>query len=368
VAPLDRIEVKGYKSIREAALDLRPLNVLIGPNGAGKSNLVSVFEMVRQIEARRLQTYVAQMGGANSLLHYGRHTTESIEIGLALGGGEAGSGYRCVLVPTAQDGLAFATEEVWEADLFRNGSPYVEPLGRGHLETRLHNYTVDPLPSATPYVLRTMQSWRVYHFHDTSESSKMRATGDLDDNAFFRDDASNLAAYLYLLREQEPDSYERIVATIQMVAPFFYDFALRPNPLNPRKIRLEWRDRGSEDYFDAHSLSDGTLRFICLVILLLMPYPPDTILIDEPELGLHPYAIAVLAGLLRSAATRTQIIVSTQSVTLLNQLEPEDVIVVDRENGASRFHRLDQSELDVWLEGYSLGELWEKNLLGGRPR
>jgi predicted ATPase len=155
---------------------------------------------------------------------------------------------------------------------------------------------------------------------------------------------------------------------VRLVAPFFGDFDLRPSRLNPDKIRLEWHEKGSDMYFNAHALSDGTLRFICMVTLLLMPEPPATILIDEPELGLHPYAITLLAALLRSAATRTQVIVSTQSVTLVNQFDPEDIIVVDRAEGRSLFQRQDRENLERWLHEYGMGDMWEKNLLGGRPR
>jgi len=155
-----------------------------------------------------------------------------------------------------------------------------------------------------------------------------------------------------------------------MITPFFDDFALRPYPFNQEKIRLEWKERGTDMTFSASALSDGTLRFMSLATLLLQPTNnlPATILLDEPELGLHPYAINVLANLLQSAAEHTQVIVSTQSVTLVNQFDPEDIIVVDRENGQSVFRHLPENEIDTWLEDYGLGDLWEKNILGGRPR
>jgi predicted ATPase len=176
-----------------------------------------------------------------------------------------------------------------------------------------------------------------------------------------------LSAFLYRLREMKADNYRNIVDAVRLVAPFFHDFNLRPDRLNPRKIRLEWQEVGSDSYFDAHALSDGTLRFVCLATLLLQPVPPTTILIDEPELGLHPYAITVLAELFRATAHRAQLLVSTQSVTLVNQLEPQDVIVAERREGESVFRRLEDEEIATWLDDYALGELWEKNVLGGRP-
>jgi len=366
MSALERIQIKGFKSIRKLDLVLRPLNVLIGPNGAGKSNLISVFELLNEIVKQNLARYVLTSGRADAFLYFGRKTTEAIEVDLSFAGEGENllNGYRCILLPTQEDTFIFGEEVCW----FHNKNFYPQPydtyLGGGHAQTLL----VERPRRIARYVLRAMRSWRVYHFHDTSALSKMKATGDINDNADLRDDASNLAAYLYFLQQRHPDAYRQIVTTVRLVAPFFDDFSLKPSRLNEETIRLEWREKGSDAYFNAHALSDGTLRFICLATLLLMPDPPATILIDEPELGLHPYAITLLAALLRSAATRTQVIVSTQSVTLVNQFAPEDIIVVDRKDGQSTFERPDAEALGSWLEEYGMGDLWEKNLLGGRPR
>ena len=149
-----------------------------------------------------------------------------------------------------------------------------------------------------------MQTWKLYHFHDTSDSARVKQTGDINDNFFLRGDAGNLAAFLFNLKNAFSSHYEIIRGSIRQVVPFFDDFILRPQTDNPNKIRLEWREQGSDYPFLAHQLSDGTLRFICLAALLLQPQPPSTIVIDEPELGLHPFAIAVLASMMRSAAAR----------------------------------------------------------------
>lgn len=323
MARLDRIRIAGFKSIRDQDVELRPLNVLIGANGSGKSNFIGVFRLLHELVNERLQIYVARNGGADRLLHFGRKVTERLHLSLSFGA----TTFVCELVPTSGDSLVGVLVD--ENDL----------VGR----------------------------WQVYHFHDTSEAAKVKQTGDLHDNAYLRPDAGNLAAFLYRLRMTEAESYRNITDVIRMVSPFFGDFTLEPDRLNPDKIRLEWQERGSDAYFDANSLSDGTLRFICLATLLLQPELPSLVLLDEPELGLHPYAITVLTDLLRSAATRSQVVVSTQSVTLVNQLSPEDILVVDRVDGASAFRRLSQEEIATWMDDYSLGELWEKNVLGGRP-
>jgi predicted ATPase len=195
----------------------------------------------------------------------------------------------------------------------------------------------------------------------------MKKIGDINGNLFLRRDAANLAALLFRLQRTHAGNYEAIRDTVRMVAPFFDDFILRPLPENENKIQLEWREKGSDYPFLAHHLSDGTLRFMCLATLLLQPWLPSIIIIDEPELGLHPYAINVLASLIRSAATRSQVIVCTQSVTLVNQFSPEDLLIVERKEGATTIEPVDAQRLATWLEEYSLGELWEKNVIGGRP-
>ena len=190
----------------------------------------------------------------------------------------------------------------------------------------------------------------------------------LHDNRALRQDGSNLASFLYLLREKHEASYRMIRNTVRQVAPFFDDFDLEPVALNPDTILLEWRHRNSDAYFNAASLSDGTLRFMALAALLLQPADlrPEIILLDEPELGLHPYAVVMLAAMLRSASTETQIIAATQSPGLLDRFEPEDVLVAERVAGETRIKRLEAEPLHEWLEDYSLGQLWEKNHFGGR--
>jgi len=351
MARLDRIRIAGFKSIRDQEVELRPLNVLIGANGSGKSNFIGVFRLLHEIVSGRLQLHVARSGGAERILHYGRKVTGALHLDLRFGP----VGYFCELTPTLNDALVFAHEIVstWESE-----DTWQDALGAGHKETALE---------PTGPMAAILRGWQVYHFHDTSDAARAKQTGDLHDNAYLRPDAGNLAAFLYRLRKTQPDAYRNITEVVRLVAPFFGSFTLQPDRLNPDKIKLEWQEKGSDAYFDAHSLSDGTLRFICLATLLLQPELPSTVLLDEPELGLHPYAITILADLLRSAATRTQVVVSTQSVTLVNQLSPEDILVVDRLESASVFRRLTQEEIATWLDDYALGELWEKNVLGGRP-
>jgi predicted ATPase len=354
---LNRIEIEGFKSIRKLDLELRPLNVLIGANGSGKSNFVSVFKLLNQIPRRQLQLYVAKSGGADTLLHFGHKTTNGMRIRLSL---SENYDYELFLFLGAPDSLLLS-EKHWSGGELLDHS--IGPINKSVENMALESVVDLSTTKTQKHLQETLANLTVYHFLDTSESARLKTTGYIGDNIALKADAANLAAYLYLLRERHSFHYERIAATIRLVAPFFDDFVLRPNPLNPDTIRLEWREKGSDLIFHAHMLSDGTLRFICLATLLLQPQPPALILIDEPELGLHPHAINLLAAMLQSVATQTQVIISTQSVTLVNQFEPEDIIVVDKVAGQSHFNRLREQGLESWLEDYRLGELWEKNAL-----
>jgi predicted ATPase len=359
---LCHLVVEGFKSIRKLDLKLGPLNVMIGANGAGKSNLISLFQCINRIIDRKFQVYVPQSGGPDSLLHFGKKHTNRIYLKLDFGQ----NGYELSLIPTRENILVFTEEKCW----FQGNdtaAPHFVDLGSGHKESNLPGEAQKIPDPIADHVLKKMKSWTIYHFHDTGESARMKGAGNINDNIRLNPDASNLAAFLYFLQETHYRHYQNIVDTVRLAAPFLDDFILRPNPLNKELIQLEWREKESDAYFNAHSLSDGTLRFICLAVLLMQPDLPSTILLDEPELGLHPYAISLLAGLLQSAAARTQVIVATQSVTLVNQFTHEDIIVVDRENKQSVFRHVDKKVIEKWMEEYSIGDLWEKNILGGRP-
>lgn len=340
---LDWISVKGFKSIASIEkLKLGAINVVIGANGSGKSNFIGVFSFLRAMTAGHLKEYTLRAGGANRVLHFGSKRSKSLSVHVAFEGEK--NEYSVLLVPSNNDELALLDEQ--------------GQIGDGVKAVPLSQW-------ARAYFDR----WRLYHFHDTSSTSPMKQTADLNDNAYLRPDGSNLPAFLYFLKEKHAESYELIRKSVKRVAPFFEDFQLAPQQLNPSKIRLEWRHVGTEDYFDASSLSDRTIRFIALATLFLQPVSlrPSVILVDEPELGLQPYAVTMLAALVKQSAVQTQVILSTQSPLLLDNFDPADVLVADRVDGGTQLRRLDVDKLESWLEDYSLGQLWEKNELGGRP-
>lgn len=355
--PLSRIVISGYKSIEHCDIMMNNLNVLIGANGAGKSNFISFFKLIYSLLDKKLQLFIGKQGGPDAVLHFGRKRTKALSSELYFGN----NGYKFTLEPTQDNKMLFSSENFWwniRGD-WSIGSGYLESEAEKQKEkTRIYNYTVP-----------AMKSWQVYHFHDTSESALVKQKHDINDNERLRSDASNLAAFLYMLQEAYPNNYQRIVKTVQLAAPFFEDFSLRPDPLSKEKIELEWKERDGDAPFKAHYMSDGTLRFICLVTVLMQPSKllPKTILIDEPELGLHPYAINLLASIIRSVSQETQLIISTQSTDLLNGFDPENVVVTDFKDGRTSFNRLNSKNLENWLDDYTLGELWHKNLLGGKP-
>jgi predicted ATPase len=363
--PIDKITLKGFKSIRDLEdFPLRSLNILIGANGAGKSNFVSFFTFLREAVERRLALYVAKKGGADDHLFLGPKTTRQIYAYLHFGP----AGYEISLEPTLRGSLVFADERI-HFDGDAKAPPVNISLGTGHDESKLREQRKPTANwrAARP-ISESIPRWAVYHFHDTSDEATIRRTCSVRDHERLREEGENLAAFLLVLRDGHSSTYEKIRDIVRLAAPFFDDFKFRPKSSNgDTTLQLEWTQKNSDYPFLVTQLSDGTLRFIALTTALLQPNPPSTILLDEPELGLHPYALTLLAELLKKAATNTQVIVSTQSASLLDNFEAEDVIVVEREDGASTFKRLSSIELEEWLKDYSLGELWEKNIFGGRP-
>jgi predicted ATPase len=353
---LRKVKIEGFKSIASAEVTLFDLNVVIGANGSGKSNFIGVFRLLERVLSKNLQVFVASE--PDRFLHHGRKVTPALSLDFALDQNSYGFKLKAV-----QDTFIFEYERVEYSGYWSYG----EPLAVGHKESKLEEAAESYKNKIPKYVFPKVRDLVVYHFHDTSDTSPAKQTCDVEDNRFFRPNAANLPAYLYWLQERHPVQFRHIEEHIQLVTPFFDGFVLVPSKLNEKKIKLEWRQKSSDAYFDAYSLSDGTLRFICLATLLLQPSPPALILLDEPELGLHPFAIRILAEMLEAASSRVQVVLATQSVTLLNNFLPQDVIVAENDGLKTTFQRLDEEKLKQWLDEFSVGELWEKNVLGGRP-
>jgi len=352
---LQNIKIEGYKSIKKMDLKLCPINILIGSNGVGKSNFISFFKLVNNIYEQRLQQYSLK-SGVDNLLHYGRKNTNEIKGYLDFGK----NAYEFILQPTDEGTLFIERED----SILNYTSQYRKTYyDLNIMESKIkHKYR-----TRDNYLCEQLESYKIYHFHDTSNSAPLRTRCNINDNRALKEDGNNLPAYLYYLQEKHPKHFNIISKVIQSVFPFFESFDLQPFNLDEEKIELVWTEKEQpETYFNANHLSDGTLRFIALTTLFLQPSLPKTIILDEPELGLHPFAIAKLAGMIKKASVHSQIIVATQSVNLVNEFSADDIVVANRENNQTVFKRQYDDNLSAWLEQYSIGELWEKNVIGGR--
>ena len=368
---LKQIRLRNWKSIADQTIELKPLNIIIGANGAGKSNLISVIKLMNAMFAREpgFRIYVAQSGGANSILHFGNRRSPPAEMELTFNTDTGETKYAANWAwAAAQDSLIFTDERI---EFLRTGhnTPLVKSLGAGHTESKLAEFAQTAGDQTARVALQLLRSCRLFHFHDTSANAAIRDSSFLEANRFLYPDAGNLASMLYLFEKQHPTAFRRISSAAKQMIPAFDSFLLEPSRLNDKRIFLKWFQRGSDYEFGPHQLSDGSIRFLALATLFFQPaeFMPLLIAIDEPELGLHPSALEVLAGMMKSASQHCQVILATQSSTLLDHFDADDVIVANSQNGASTFHRLSESQLDSWLDEYSLGEIWEKNVVGGGP-
>lgn len=367
---LKRIKVNGFKSIVEIDLLIKKNNILIGANGAGKSNLISLFTFLNNLAQGKLKPFVADEGGADSFFHFGSKITNYITIDFELGSQKGTrNGYHVQFSHGDDDSLYFEKEyctintssKLWELNPENGESGLVRNQSQ---QRRVQMFT-----------LKYLQQCKVFHFHETGKNAKFKLPCKITDgDCYLERDAGNLALFLYRLKTSEKNdyrhSYKQIVFAIQSVAPFFEDFYLEPSSKNGgEEIILRWKQIKHDTPLSANTLSDGTARFICLATLILQPASlrPGTIILDEPELGLHPAALFVLADCVLSSSDDTQFICSTQSVTFANYFPPEDFILADFEEGVSSFRRLERERLARWLENYGMGDIWSKNLIGGRP-
>jgi len=364
---LTELSLRGFKTIRTLeGFEPGSLCVLIGPNGAGKSNFISFFRLLSWLlgDPGQLQTYVAQQGGASALLHCGARVTPELDATLAITTEAGQNEYGFRLFHAAQDTLIFA-DEWFRFRRPQHGDRPAPGLGAGHRESQLPAMASEGNRTAR-VILRMLRRIIVHQFHNTSATARIRAKWSVQDGRWLKEDAGNLAPFLLRLQRQSLPHYERIVETIRSILPFFASFELEPEY---DTVLLRWREIGTDYLFNASQAADGMLRVMALVALLGQPDRdlPDVLILDEPELGLHPYAIGVLASLIRSVAQHVQVIIATQSTSLLDRFDPQNIVVVDRAGEASNFRRLDPEALSAWLDEYTLSELWEKNVLGGRP-
>lgn len=357
---VEYIKIEGFKSIKHLELELKPINVFIGSNGAGKSNFISFFRLLHAIFNLRLQRFVIEEK-ADNLLHFGRKFTEQIYGKLIFSrDNKYNNAYWFRLAQDSSGGLFIEND----------ASGYQIERTNDEIGYRIYansEESVIPRSIATrdSYLRYYLSNIQIYHFHDTSATSLLRRGCEVRDNSVLRSDGRNLPAFLYLMKVKHPKKFMRLFKIIQSVAPYIDEFILEPDSLTETEIELRWKEKSdAESNFSAYQFSDGTLRFIALATVLMQPNPPEVIVIDEPELGLHPQAILKLAALIEATSASTQLIISTQSVNLVNCFKPDDIITVDRsiEQEQSIFNRLSGDSLHLWLQDHTLGDLWERNV------
>jgi len=365
------IEIQNFKSIQHQRVELGNLNILIGQNGAGKSNFISLFKFLERLGEGQLASYIFKSGGIGDFFFRGLENSDQMDLQVQIYSPETET-YFLYCFSIISDG------ESYRIDVEKLGSRYQEyasnpySINNQKLETILGSPQYYGKYKEAKFVKDFLSKLKFYHFNDTSENASNRLPQNIDEINSFKPEAENLAPFLLFLRENDFETYYKIVETTKLVFPFFHDFALVESPKAKGKVLLHWKEKGSDYIFNAKQISDGTLRFISLATILAQPpdsqYVPEIIVFDEPELGLHPFAINVLAELLKKAALERQVVVATQSVGLINNFTPKDLLIVERTpEGATEFKRKKDEDLQIWLDDYTLGQLWENNFLGGRP-
>lgn len=350
-AMLRKIKITGYRSIRDASVDLDNINILIGPNGGGKSNFLSALELIQKIAYRELQLTISRYG-VTSLLYNGPKETKKISIETSFGSDT----YGFSLELRENECMVFSDEYLYQTSDDTRSS-----IGRGHFESKLEEHISNKITNQ----IISAKSWSVYHFDDTSRTSLMRKSCSVHDNVSLMSDARNIAPFLLRLREEYLTDYNNIVSSIRVIAPFFDDFILIPNT-DTEEVMLKWKRIDNDDIMWPNQLSGGTLRFVCLTTLLLQPkrLRPTMIILDEPELGLSPQAMNCLVDMIKSVGKTDQLIISTQSTDLVNEFTAKDIIVVKDDGSGTTFSRLAPERLNHWLDdGYTFSMLWRKNLL-----
>lgn len=371
---LTNINLTGFKSINTNGqnIPIGDITILLGANGAGKSNLISFFQMLNFMTTGALQNYIGQSGSADSILYFGSKKTSRLVAEITFSDTTSTDKYSFSLSHAAGDTLIF-TEETLVWKFYDNPIPFKITLDPGVKESGLYDYCKKKEAKTARIIFNLLKNCQVFQFHDTSKEAKIRNSGYINDGDFLRSNGGNLAAFLYSIKKQKNGEkyYDRIVRYIRMAMPQFNDFVLKPSSRNDNYIMINWVENDTDYLFGPHQISDGSLRFMALTTLLLQPPAslPSVIILDEPELGLHPSAISLLAGMVKTASQNCQILLATQSTRLIDEFEPENIVIVERneEERCSVFKKLDSETLEDWLEKYSMSELWEKNVFGGRP-
>ena len=397
---IHKLKVSGLLSFGPQGIDLQmePLNVLIGPNGSGKSNLLEVLALLRAAP-RELARPIKRGGGIWEWLWKGDESPGKATLEALVDDPEKASPLRHVLEFTDHGGRFEVTDECIECaetefsyrlhkgqhafDVQpepRNQRTSSRPILSGAVtvkeeslglnmygkRTKPEESVLSQVRDAQTYpVLHCLQEqyerirlYRNWSFGPAAEVRQNQSTHGPSD--FLSEGGANLAL---VLSHFQGENKRKLVAALQELFDGIVDVNC---PVTGGTVSLFLEERDGRQ-IPASRLSDGTLRYLCLLAILLHPEPPSLVAIEEPELGLHPDVVAHVTELLVNASQRMQIVVTTHSDMLVDALSdyPSSVVVCEQENGESRFERLNSERLKIWLEEYSLGDLWGSGQLGG---
>ncbi len=362
---IESVSIKGFRSFADVEIeDLPTATVLIGANGSGKSNFVRFFDMTSwMIGAHRLAEFVQRQGGADDQLFGGSKVSPFMEAEMTMRTEAGRNDYRFALAYAHPDRFVF-TDEAFRFSREGLGTEASwQHLGSGHAEARI----VEDGQKSARVLVGLLRRCAAYQFHDTSDDSRIKKKWDAEDNRYLKSHGGNLAAILLRLEREDMRRFESICDHVRRALPIFDRFEIEEDH---GKVLLRWRARGMDKTIGAHLTSDGSLRLFALVTLLNLPSEmlPDVLLLDEPELGLHPAAAALVGDMIKALAKERQVIAATQSPLLVDAFDLDEILVLElRDDGRTTVRRCGESAYRDWLEEYTTGELWQKNLLGGRP-
>lgn len=369
---IDRIRIQGFRSLANVDVKLPRVAVLIGPNGSGKSNFVRFFELMHCMATRSLGEFVARQGGADDQLFGGTKRTTEINATVCVGTGETPIEYEFTLRHAHPDDL-IVTKELFRKRGRHSGIPLEYPA------RVFPSYEREPKVGDFQHAKRVGDRYamgidlstlfletNVFQFHDTSDSSRFKQRWDNEDRYRLREDGGNIASILLELQRHFPHIYGRICHYIGRILPTFDRFQIEQLY---GKVTLRWKQKGTDKTIGAHLTSDGSLRFFALVTLLHLPKEmlPRVLVIDEPELGLHPVAMEFISNMIKRVSDDCQVILATQSPSLIDHFGLKSTIVFDILDGRTEMRTLTEQDYQAWLKEYSPSTLWQKNLLGGRP-
>lgn len=362
---ITEVSIRGFRSLKSVEnLPLPQLSVLIGANGVGKSSFIRFFEMLGwMLRSQRLQDFVILHGGGDDQFFMGSRTTPEIHAELTIETEMGRNDYRFTMAHLSAGDTLMLTEEAYRFSAPQKGPgagwSRLQNLGRESSLPEQNNRTAQTLV----WLLRQCAT---FQFHDTSAKASIRQRWDVGDSARLRSDGGNLAAVLLDLKERDHPRYRQIVRQIQRVFPTLDDFVLEPVS---DKVLLRWRSKYSDKTFGAHLTSDGSLRLFCLITLLSMPSErlPDVLFLDEPELGLHPHAITLIAEMMKRVAQTRQVFIATQSPFMVDCFALENIIVAESDNGATNLRNLPRDKYQSWLDDdYQVSDIWLKTPIGGQ--